>query len=515
MAIDVGQQGPYRYCPREFLKGGAMSVRCLGVGSLLLVLGCGSPSPAPGTNDGLLLSALTCSEGQVLRWHEGDWACGDAGCDTATCESACSPTACENACSPTTCESACSPTACENACSTTACENACDSEACAGGTADPSQLNVKDFGAVGDGETDDTAAIQAAIDGLPTHGGTLVIPPGVYLVSKTLHLHQSGIVFAGRSMGHSKQVLKPTDALYGSVLKATTDFEGDALIQVGVLDAFTRQRIIIERLFLYCQDQDITGLLLTNTNNPFMARDLAIYNCGAYGIYSPYTELEGAEQVVAGRFENLYVRNNGVGMRLMRSNSTVVQNSVFLNSVNAGFEMVSGNNNSFINSMFEMNGKEGLLLKGQPNGLPLQSVLVENCRFERNNKPADDPNNELPGTGESLSIGFRVRGATVLSSRFQTDQVGILVEGRNVSVIGAEFEDSLSVASIKTTSTAHDTLVLNPQGTGHDGEPEIIDEGTRTTLIGYAGKNYIAGPLSIEGPLIFPDGSQLNSAPAP
>ncbi len=43
-------------------------------------------------------------------------------------------------------------------------------------------VSVKDFGAVGDGVTDDTAAIQAAIESLPTDG-TLSFPAGIYLVT--------------------------------------------------------------------------------------------------------------------------------------------------------------------------------------------------------------------------------------------------------------------------------------------------------------------------------------------
>lgn len=50
------------------------------------------------------------------------------------------------------------------------------------------EVNVKHFGAKGDGTTDDTKALQAAIDALPPEGGVLVIPLGVYLVSATLHV---------------------------------------------------------------------------------------------------------------------------------------------------------------------------------------------------------------------------------------------------------------------------------------------------------------------------------------
>jgi len=44
-------------------------------------------------------------------------------------------------------------------------------------------VSVKDFGAVGDGVTDDTAAIQAAIDYLAPIGGTLFFPAGIYKTS--------------------------------------------------------------------------------------------------------------------------------------------------------------------------------------------------------------------------------------------------------------------------------------------------------------------------------------------
>ena len=49
-------------------------------------------------------------------------------------------------------------------------------------------VSVKDFGAVGNGTTDDTAAIQAAINALATTGGVILIPPGIYKVSSTLNI---------------------------------------------------------------------------------------------------------------------------------------------------------------------------------------------------------------------------------------------------------------------------------------------------------------------------------------
>ncbi len=44
-------------------------------------------------------------------------------------------------------------------------------------------LNVKNFGAMGNGTADDTAAIQAAINALPSTGGTVEVPAGTYMIN--------------------------------------------------------------------------------------------------------------------------------------------------------------------------------------------------------------------------------------------------------------------------------------------------------------------------------------------
>ncbi|MBU0505681.1 right-handed parallel beta-helix repeat-containing protein, partial [bacterium] len=48
-------------------------------------------------------------------------------------------------------------------------------------------VNVKDYGAVGDGTTNDTAAIQAAVDALPV-GGSIIFPAGIYAINDMIIL---------------------------------------------------------------------------------------------------------------------------------------------------------------------------------------------------------------------------------------------------------------------------------------------------------------------------------------
>jgi polygalacturonase len=55
-------------------------------------------------------------------------------------------------------------------------------DACASPPASSLIVNVKDQGAKGDGVTDDTAAIQAAIDAVAGSKGTVLVPDGVYMI---------------------------------------------------------------------------------------------------------------------------------------------------------------------------------------------------------------------------------------------------------------------------------------------------------------------------------------------
>jgi hypothetical protein len=68
--------------------------------------------------------------------------------------------------------------------------------------------NVKhpDFGAVGNGTTNDTAAIQAAINAVSLTGGVVYFPEGRYRITSALTLHPAsgshgGITFRGTSWG--------------------------------------------------------------------------------------------------------------------------------------------------------------------------------------------------------------------------------------------------------------------------------------------------------------------------
>ena len=63
-------------------------------------------------------------------------------------------------------------------------------------------FNVKDYGAVGDGVTDDTAAFTLAVAAVNTAGGKLILPPGQYVVAAgTIDITYNGVQILGASKG--------------------------------------------------------------------------------------------------------------------------------------------------------------------------------------------------------------------------------------------------------------------------------------------------------------------------
>jgi hypothetical protein len=99
-------------------------------------------------------------------------------------------------------------------------------------------INVKAFGAKGDGRTDDTKAIQQALDAASKNKGTgternnlVYLPNGTYLISATLSWPSKRIIVSGQT--REKTVIKLKDNSPGfsssnKPLPAITTFEGES-----------------------------------------------------------------------------------------------------------------------------------------------------------------------------------------------------------------------------------------------------------------------------------------------
>ena len=98
------------------------------------------------------------------------------------------------------------------------------------------QVNVVDYGALGDGRTDNTAAFQRAIDALTASGGKVLIPVGQFLVKGSVTI-KDGVTLAGLN----ETSLAP-GPLKGSVILATGGRDDEAAMPLFVMESSTAVR---------------------------------------------------------------------------------------------------------------------------------------------------------------------------------------------------------------------------------------------------------------------------------
>lgn len=180
------------------------------------------------------------------------------------------------------------------------------------------QKCVTDFGAVGDGSTDDTAAFQNAINDVSTNlGGVLCVPLGNYKITSTLTV-PSGVILQGAGLGNSY-----INAM-GSTVGSRISYSGSGTFAIEITG-------------------DFAGL-----------RDLFIIDTG--GNASGGVNFKGDGNLSHSPvFENLYIYNfvAGSGLKLEASNSAgIAYMSVYnLNIRNAkkGIHISVANDGSFVN----------------------------------------------------------------------------------------------------------------------------------------------------------------------
>ena len=131
-------------------------------------------------------------------------------------------------------------------------------------------VSVKDFGAVGDGETDDTAAIQAALDAAVV----VSLPAGTYKITSTLVFNDWGNSLIGESI-----------CAYGGTLSKSTllhSFNGD-LVQLNPTASGARGRHRIKYV-QFKSDNVLTGVGLRITGSQDVVEGCAFYQFRSGGI---------------------------------------------------------------------------------------------------------------------------------------------------------------------------------------------------------------------------------------
>lgn len=146
--------------------------------------------------------------------------------------------------------------------------------------------SVKDFGAKGDGETDDTAAINRALyqmfcrENNPQVRRSLFFPAGVYRVTDSINIPPYCKLYG--EGGDSSIILlnAATDSSYGPYIARTADSLQQTGVNIGNNGASRPQNVEIYDMGFYT-DEEIDLFLVED------AEQIAFYDCGFVG---PFTQ---------------------------------------------------------------------------------------------------------------------------------------------------------------------------------------------------------------------------------
>jgi hypothetical protein len=251
-------------------------------------------------------------------------------------------------------------------------------------------VNVKDYGAKGDGTTNDSGAITSAIAALTT-GGTLYFPPGDYLVNTTGFTLSQGIQVVGSGPG-------------ASFIRIGAAFADPQLFSVTASDVTFRDIQIRGTSSTVASNPVADGILATATQTFKMFNVEMLYING----YAVKVFASAAGTIHGGQFDNCKIQSCAGGVYIKGDNAS--------GNTAANFQI----SNLFTRFL-------GLNSGGSANldGIRIEDawdVLVENCFAWMNATTG--------GTGTA----FRVVGNCAATFILNLDALGPQTGSANVSI---------------------------------------------------------------------------------
>jgi hypothetical protein len=281
-------------------------------------------------------------------------------------------------------------------------------------------INVRtDFGAKGDGTTDDTAAIQGALAAVPV-GGVVYFPNGVYEISSPLTVSVTGTKLIGdkASTGYSAGGANQT------VIDAKSGFSGAAMIQVAGIADFAIRDLDIHGTNT---TGSTIGLNLTASGS-CMLENLLVARTAGDGIY--LSDINPVVMRQVGVYHAGVTSGTGYGINIQGISDSWYTNVLTAGCQTAGWNIEGGDNStftacraedgpasaygfyfhdtelrggtSFVQCTTDSNDGEGFYLENLSGNGPIQ---LDACYFRR------DGNQD--SAGSTTLAGVHVSGCTI------------------------------------------------------------------------------------------------------
>lgn len=247
---------------------------------------------------------------------------------------------------------------------------------------DTAQFDVTEYGATGDGSTDDRAGIQAAIDAAEAAGGGVVFfPPGYYRIyASGLTVEASGVTLQGSGLGEENvtgfgTVISPIggtvfgpllaigdsgDRVYGSGARdinfVTTGYQVNGLVaMMSCTECFIEDC----RLDMHYADDDARTALLIDTDSSQASESNRIEGCY---IASPTAKTGAAASYGYG----ILIASNGGGgnTRNVISNCKIYNGATDIGGYAVQTEDSGVGRNRFIGCAIQCTGDQGINVTG-------------------------------------------------------------------------------------------------------------------------------------------------------
>lgn len=312
-------------------------------------------------------------------------------------------------------------------------------------------VNVRDYGAIGNGITDDTQSIQDAIDDVDV-GGTVFIPAGTYLISSTLVVDAKPCVITGAGVQTDNQ--DNTNENDGSVLFLANG-SNVTMLEITDTSGGRQGNVVVRHLVLEGNKSNQTaghGISIDSV------RLVTIEHCRIrrtfeHGINTAATHNANGVNIA-------YIHNNEIqwcGERGINGNSSA--DGVFAaNSIGESGDsgMTAGPSNRIVANHCYLSGLHGITVAGA-------AVLIGNrC----NNSQQDGI--RLTGANGAMILG---------NVCFNNDQAGLTRSGIRIStstgvVISSNvcFDNQGTATQnfgVQVTDTTSSGIILGTSGTGN------------------------------------------------
>jgi hypothetical protein len=275
-------------------------------------------------------------------------------------------------------------------------------------------VNVKDFGATGDGTTDDTAAIQLAITYIYSFAkadstGTppaLYFPSGTYLMSSTITMGSSGFQYT----------LSPYffgDGT-GTIIKVTATnvnpfyWRGPVLGQPGAGNQAAAPTI--ENMNFVGPGSSVATSSSIGLNfNTVQSVRLINTRCSGWYTGESYTDTDVITRINASSEYNIIGINSNTLNGLIRLDRMVNNGGSITHNTNYGIYYIGGQTPAFNNVFFNSNGTSLALSVSPPTSTCITvGAVIQGCYFE-----ADTSNTIILGGGSGIVRDLCIQGGAI------------------------------------------------------------------------------------------------------